>query len=196
MQKRKLFRSAKVRRKSAADLKSDFYIVGLGNPGGRYARTRHNAGFDVIDILAQRHSISVRIHALGARLGRGRIGGKSVTLAMPQTYMNRSGESVKQMAQALGIGVHQLVLVYDDMDIEPGTVRIKARGSAGTHNGMRSVIYQLQTDEIARVRVGIGKANQDTVDYVLGQPEDAKNSIRWAAARSRRRGNDYRRRDQ
>jgi len=177
MHKRRLFGSAKIRRKSAADLKSEYYIVGLGNPGGRYEKTRHNAGFDVVTILSQRHDIAVRMHQFTARLGKGCICGKKVVLAMPQTYMNRSGESVKAMAAALGIGSKQLILVYDDMDLPPGTVRIKEKGSAGTHNGMRSVIYQLQTDEIVRVRVGIGKATKDTVDFVLEKHDDTQTAF-------------------
>lgn len=146
--------------------------MGLGNPGGKYARTRHNAGFDVLSILAQRHGISVRMHAYQAVVGKGVIGGKKVLLAMPQTYMNNSGISVKEMAQALRVRAEQLILVYDDVDLKVGTVRVKARGSAGTHNGMRSVIYHLQTDEFARVRVGIGKPDGDIVDHVLGGYED------------------------
>ena len=90
----KLFGSAKLRKKSSAGLAADYYIVGLGNPGGKYAHTRHNAGFDVIEILSQRHGIPVRIHNFSARIGKGEICGKRVVLCMPQTYMNKSGESV------------------------------------------------------------------------------------------------------
>ena len=157
MQKGRLFGAARFRRKSAADLKADYYIVGLGNPGSKYAHTRHNAGFDVVEILSQRHGIPVRIHAYNARLGKGKIKGTAVVLVMPQTYMNRSGESLKEMAGALGVRENQLIVVYDDVDLKAGTVRIKSKGSAGTHNGMKSVIYQLQTDAFARVRVGVGR---------------------------------------
>ncbi len=168
----KLFGSAKLRKKSSADLSGDYYIIGLGNPGGKYAHTRHNAGFDVIEILSSRHHIPVRIHTYSARLGKGTIGGKRVVLAMPQTYMNKSGESVKEMAQALGIRADQLILVYDDVDLKTGSIRIKARGSAGSHNGMKSVIYQLQTEEFVRVRVGIGRPEGDIIDHVLGEYSD------------------------
>ena len=146
--------------------------MGLGNPGGKYAQTRHNAGFDVVSILAERHGVSVRTHAYQAKVGRGEMVGKKVLMAMPQTYMNNSGESVKEMAQALRVRAEQLILVYDDVDLKMGTVRVKARGSAGTHNGMRSVIYHLQTDEFARVRVGIGRPDGDIVDHVLGGHAD------------------------
>ncbi|MBT3319849.1 MAG: aminoacyl-tRNA hydrolase [Clostridia bacterium] len=172
MQKGRLFGAAKSRKKSAANLKSDYYIVGLGNPGSKYERTRHNAGFDVVSILAQRHKISVRMHDYKARLGKGKIGDKSVLLVMPQTYMNNSGQSVKAMMQALGVGADKLIVVYDDMDLKLGNVRVKEQGSAGTHNGMKSVIFSLQTDEFVRVRVGIGKSIDDTVDYVLGEHGD------------------------
>ncbi len=171
MRARRLFSASGFRKKSQ-NLKSEFYIIGLGNPGGRYEHTRHNAGFDVVSILSQRYRIPVRIFSYKARLGTGTIKNKSVTLAMPQTYMNLSGESVKEMAKALGINNEQLILVYDDVDIKEGTVRIKARGSAGTHNGMRSVIYHLQTDDFTRVRVGVGRPEGDIKDHVLGEYSD------------------------
>ncbi len=174
MQKGRLFGFSKLHRKSAAGLTADFYIIGLGNPGGKYAHTRHNAGFDVISILAQRHGISLKIHKHRARLGKGSIGGKRVLLCMPQTYMNCSGESVKELSSALGIRKDELIVIYDDADISVGTVRIKARGSAGSHNGIKSVIYSLNTDEFVRVRVGIGKPQGDIVDYVLGEHRDKK----------------------
>lgn len=177
MQKRRLFSASRFRKKAAANLKSDYYIVGLGNPGSKYARTRHNAGFDVIEILSQRHKISTRIHQFKARVGKGRIGGKDVLLVMPQTYMNNSGESVKAMMQALGAGADKLIVVYDEMDLKPGTIRTKERGSAGTHNGVKSVIYHLQTDNFVRVRVGIGKAKDDTIDYVLGEYDDKQEAF-------------------
>lgn len=172
MRSGKLFRSAKLRRKPAAGLSGDWYVVGLGNPGGKYAHTRHNAGFDVVSILAQRHAIPVRIHRYGARLGRGEIRGRRVLLCMPQTYMNRSGESVKELAAALGMRADQLVVVYDDVDLGTGSVRVKARGSAGSHNGMRSIISHLGTEEFVRVRVGIGRPGGDITEHVLGEYDD------------------------
>lgn len=172
MQKGRLFGAAKSRKKSAANLKSDYYIVGLGNPGSKYERTRHNAGFDVVTILGQRNGISVRMHDYKARLGKGKIGDKNVLLVMPQTFMNNSGQSMKEMMQALGVGADKLIVVYDDMDLKLGSVRVKEQGSAGTHNGMKSVIFNLQTDEFVRVRVGIGKPEGETVDYVLGEYDD------------------------
>lgn len=167
----RLFGSSGLRKKSAG-LIADYYIVGLGNPGGKYEHTRHNAGFDVIGILSQRHKIPVRIYKYQARMGTGMIKGRNVTLVMPQTYMNNSGESVREIAKALKVSKEQLILVYDDVDLKEGTVRIKARGSAGTHNGMKSVIYHLQTDDFTRVRVGVGKPEGDIIDHVLGEYKD------------------------
>ncbi len=114
----------------------------------------------------------MRIFRYKARLGAGNIKTKRVTLVMPQTYMNLSGECVKELAQALGIRKEQLILVYDDVDLKTGAVRIKARGSAGTHNGMKNVIYHLQTDDFTRVRVGVGKPEGDIIDHVLGEYND------------------------
>lgn len=170
----RLFGAARLRKKAAADLKADIVIVGLGNPGGKYAHTRHNAGFDVVSILSQRHGIPVRIHRFSAQLGKGEIGGRRVLLCMPQTYMNRSGESLKELAGALGIRTDQLIVVYDDVDLGAGKVRIRARGSAGSHNGMKSIIYQLGTEEFVRVRVGIGKPEGDIIEHVLGEYNDKK----------------------
>ena len=177
MPKGRLFGAGRVRKGSAADLKSETYVIGLGNPGGKYAHTRHNAGFDVVSMLSQRHGIPVRIHRWQAALGKGEIAGRRVLLAMPQTYMNNSGESVKQLCAALGARADQLILVYDDVDLKEGVVRIKARGSAGTHNGMRSVVCQLQTDELVRVRVGIGKPEGDIVDHVLSEYRDIQSAM-------------------
>jgi len=114
----------------------------------------------------------MRIFRYKARLGTGIIKAKRVTLAMPQTYMNLSGECVKELAQALGIRKEQLILVYDDVDLKEGMVRIKAKGSAGTHNGMKNVIYHLQTEDFTRVRVGVGRPEGDIVDHVLGEYTD------------------------
>jgi peptidyl-tRNA hydrolase, PTH1 family len=174
MPKGRLFGAAGFRKKPAAGLGSEYYIIGLGNPGGKYAHTRHNAGFDVISILSQRHGIPVRMHRYEAALGKGEIAEHRVLLVMPQTYMNNSGQSVKALCAALGVKKEQLILVYDDVDLREDVVRIKAKGSAGTHNGMRSVIYSLQTDEFVRVRVGIGKPDGDIVDHVLGEHKDIK----------------------
>ena len=144
-------------------------IVGLGNPGAKYARTRHNAGFDVVDILSQRHRIPLKRSRFHALVGEGRISGNRVILAQPNTYMNESGRSVLVLCNYFKPQLSDLLLIYDDVDLPEGKLRIRKSGSAGTHNGMRSVIYHLQREDFARVRVGIGGTpdNWDIKDYVL-----------------------------
>ncbi|NLG25024.1 MAG: aminoacyl-tRNA hydrolase [Clostridiales bacterium] len=148
-----------------------YIVVGLGNPGPQYARTRHNAGFDVVEILADR--LGARLNKLQSRAltGEARLGGEKIILAQPQTFMNLSGESVVRLVEFYKIELSRLVLCYDDVDLDMGAVRVRAGGSAGTHNGMRSVIYQLQRDDFPRVRVGIGKPSQgwELADYVLSR---------------------------
>ncbi|MBQ8953150.1 MAG: aminoacyl-tRNA hydrolase, partial [Clostridia bacterium] len=146
-----------------------YIIVGLGNPGDKYAHTHHNAGFDTVALLADRLGISLNRTKCKARLGEGRIGSERVVLAQPQTFMNLSGESVVELMNWYKADLDQLVVVYDDIDLEPGRVRFRAKGSAGTHNGMRSIIQLLGEDGFPRVRVGVGRAPQgwDLVDWVL-----------------------------
>ncbi len=132
-------------------------ICGLGNPGREYEATRHNMGFIALDILADKLGVSVRTLKFRALTGEARIGREKIILVKPQTYMNLSGEAVKPIADYYKIPPENIVIIYDDIDLEPGTIRIRAKGSAGTHNGMRSVIYQLGTDGFPRVRIGTGK---------------------------------------
>ena len=148
-------------------------IVGLGNPGSRYARTRHNAGFDAVELLAARHGIELRKLQCKAKLGEGRIRGERVAIAQPQTYMNLSGESVARLVQWYKIELNRLIVCYDDVDLPPGVLRVRARGSAGTHNGMRSILYHLQSEDFARVRIGIGGAPDewDLKDFVTSRYE-------------------------
>ncbi len=146
-----------------------FIIVGLGNPGRKYENTRHNMGFLTIDRLAEKLSIRVSKIKFKALIGEGRIGTHRVILVKPQTYMNLSGESVREIMQFYKIPIENLIVVYDDFDIALGTIRIRKFGSAGTHNGMKSVIYQLQSDRFPRIRIGID--NQDKgnlIDFVTG----------------------------
>lgn len=146
-----------------------YVIVGLGNPGEKYARTHHNAGFDVVDILSQKHNIPLNRTRCKARVGEGIIEGQRVALCQPQTYMNLSGESVVGLVNWYKPQPQQLVVIYDDVDLPFGRLRVRAKGSAGTHNGMRSVIYLLGRDDFPRVRVGIGRAPEgwELADYVL-----------------------------
>ncbi len=146
-------------------------IAGLGNPGRHYMNTRHNAGFEVLDLIGVKYDIGIDRARFNALLGNGIIDGTRVLLAKPQTYMNRSGESVREIAEWYKITVNNIIVVYDDIDIPLGKLRIRPRGSAGTHNGMRSVIYSLQDDGFPRVRIGIGRPQDEAglVSYVLGK---------------------------
>ena len=132
-------------------------IVGLGNPGAKYAGTRHNAGFSVIDELAERHNIKVDTSKHKALIGKGVINGEKVILAMPQTFMNLSGESVRAIMDFYKLTVDDLIVVYDDIDLDVGKIRIREKGSAGGHNGMKNIILHSGSQDFVRVRVGVGK---------------------------------------
>lgn len=149
-----------------------FLIVGLGNPGREYAMTRHNIGFMTLDVLAQRHNIEIRRSNFRSVFGEGRIGAQKVVLAKPETFMNNSGWAVRDLVNWYKVEPENLLLVYDDADIPMGTIRIREGGSSGSHNGMKSVIYQLGFDNFPRVRVGIGtpEGGRDMVAHVLGMP--------------------------
>ncbi|MDR0520012.1 MAG: aminoacyl-tRNA hydrolase [Clostridiales Family XIII bacterium] len=147
-----------------------YAVVGLGNPGKEYENTKHNIGFITVDLLADRHGIGIGKLKHKALSGDGFISGKKVKLVKPQTFMNLSGESVSQIVDYFDIENDRLILVYDDVDIPIGTVRIRAGGSAGTHNGMRSVISRLGYDDFPRVRIGIGaeRGEMPLYSWVLG----------------------------
>ncbi len=148
-----------------------YVVAGLGNPGGKYENTRHNVGFDAIDILSARYGIKVSKLRHKALTGEGDIKGARVLLAKPQTFMNLSGESIREIVDWYKIPVHNLILIYDDVDLPLGRLRIRPKGSSGTHNGMKSVIYQLQSDDFPRIRIGINKAPEgwELADYVLSR---------------------------
>lgn len=160
-------------RKSAAR-QVEFYVFALGNPGGKYAHTRHNAGFDVADIVAQREGARFTKSMFNAKCATCDMGSRTVMLVKPQCFMNNSGVVVRDFVRGLNIPPDRFVVVYDDVDLPLGKVRIKARGSAGTHNGMRSIVYQLNSDDFPRLRVGIGKNSGDIVDYVLTTYNDGE----------------------
>ncbi|MHB1005797.1 MAG: aminoacyl-tRNA hydrolase [Chloroflexota bacterium] len=151
-------------------------IVGLGNPGRRYADSRHNVGFRCVDELARRLSINLTRQSYSAYVGGGFLGSEKVLLAKPQTYMNASGESVWPLLRYYGLSPADLVVVFDDMDLPFGRLRVRERGSAGGHRGMLSIIGSLGTEEFPRVRVGIGRPPGEAKDYVLGRfsPAEAK----------------------
>ncbi len=149
-----------------------YIIVGLGNPGNKYFRTRHNAGFDVVELLCAKWGVKLKKTAHKALIGEYFIAGEKIILALPQTYMNESGQSVMSLVDYYGVDMDKLIVVYDDIDLEPGTIRVRASGSAGTHNGMRSVIYLLESQDFPRVRIGVGKPPPEwqLSDYVLAKP--------------------------
>ena len=146
-------------------------IVGLGNPGRQYENTRHNIGFIAIDRIAEKLGIKVDRSKFRATVGEGRIGSEKILLAKPETYMNDSGLSVHDIVDFYKIEPEDLIVVYDDFDIPEGSVRIRPFGSAGTHNGMRSIVRLLGTDRFPRVRIGTGKADmeqRELIGFVLG----------------------------
>ena len=146
-----------------------YVIAGLGNPGKKYENTRHNMGFIAIDQLAEKHNIKVDKLKFKALVGEGRIADQKVLLVKPQTYMNLSGESIREVMNFYKLEPENLIVIYDDIDIEAGTLRIRKFGSAGTHNGMKSVVYQLQSDRFPRIRLGIGSQKKgDLVNFVIG----------------------------
>ncbi|MDM7461159.1 MAG: aminoacyl-tRNA hydrolase [bacterium] len=147
-------------------------IVGLGNPGAEYAHTRHNVGFWTIDLLAKRHGIALKTRKYHSKLGVGQISGATVVLAKPQTYMNLSGEAARALLHAYHLKPEQMLIIFDDIWLEPGAVRVRAKGSAGGHNGMKSIIGEVGTEAFPRVRIGIGQPpeGEDLADYVLSEP--------------------------
>lgn len=148
-----------------------YIIAGLGNPGQPYEGTRHNAGFDVIDVLAEAYNISVDYRKNRALIGKGIIEGQKVLLAKPQTYMNLSGESIRGLVDYYKVDEEsELIVIYDDVSLDPGQIRIRKKGSAGGHNGIKSIIAHLGTEVFPRVKVGVGQKPRqyDLADYVLG----------------------------
>jgi len=151
---------------------ADLLVVGLGNPGDEYAKTRHNAGADVVEVLARRH---------GARLKKSRrdralvddvrVGGKQLVLAVPTTYMNDSGQAVAPLAKRHDVPVERVVIVHDELDLPPAVLRVKVGGGLAGHNGLRSIKQHLHSDEFVRVRIGVGKppSKEQGADHVLSR---------------------------
>ena len=146
-----------------------YIIVGLGNPGKKYANTRHNLGYITVDRLAEKTGIKIEKFKFKSLVGEGIIADQKVLLLKPETFMNNSGEAVREVADFYKIEPENLLVIYDDIDLPLGNVRIRQSGSAGTHNGMRSVVYQLNDDQFPRIRIGIGRDEEvDLVNYVTG----------------------------
>ncbi|MCC6178055.1 MAG: aminoacyl-tRNA hydrolase [Chloroflexi bacterium] len=154
-------------------------IVGLGNPGLEYSATRHNMGFLCLERLAEKH----RLRFTGKRgqsvVARGSLNGVDVALAKPQTYMNLSGKAVRQLMQGWQVPSRALLVVYDDVDLPAGTIRLRERGGPGTHNGMRSIVDEIDTTDFPRLRIGVGQPTngQDLADYVLGLPSPEERAL-------------------
>lgn len=152
-----------------------YIIVGLGNPGSKYRNTRHNMGFETVEMLSSKFSIPTDFLKHKAMCGKGMIDGSKVILAMPQTFMNLSGQSVRELTDYYKIDVEsELIVIYDDIDLEPGQVRIRKSGSAGGHNGMKDIVKCLGSTNFYRIRVGVGAkpSQMDLADYVLGHFTD------------------------
>ncbi len=149
-----------------------FIVAGLGNPTMQYEGTRHNVGFDVIDRIAEKYNISVDAKKSRAYIGKGMIEGQKAVLVKPWTYMNLSGESIRGIVDYYKVDPEEgLLVIYDDISLSPGQIRIRSKGSAGGHNGVRNIIANLGTDVFARIKIGIGEKPKqyDLADYVLGR---------------------------
>lgn len=173
---------------------ADLLVVGLGNPGDEFARTRHNVGAEVIELLAERHGAKLKKGKERARVDEVRIAGKRVALAIPLTYMNDSGESVRLLVHRYGVEPEQVVIVHDELDLPVATLRVKAGGGLAGHNGLRSIKSHLHSDEFLRVRIGVdkpqskergadhvlnrfGKRERAEIDVTVGQAADAVEMI-------------------
>ena len=150
---------------------ADLLVVGLGNPGAEYAGTKHNVGAEVVDLLARRHSGRLRKGKERALVDEVRVGGKRLALAVPTTYMNDSGEAVAPLVRRYGVGPERLVIVHDELDLEPAVLRVKVGGGLAGHNGLRSIKAHLHDDSFVRVRIGVGKpvSKERGADHVLSR---------------------------
>lgn len=162
-----------------------YVIAGLGNPTKEYDRTRHNVGFAVIDELADRYGIDVSERKHRALCGRGVIEGQKVLLAKPQTFMNLSGESLRALTDYYKVLPEELIVIYDDISLPPGQLRIRLKGSAGGHNGIKNIIAHLGTQEFPRIKVGVGEKppRMDLKDYVLSRFSKGEQELMDAAFR-------------
>lgn len=151
-----------------------FLIVGLGNPGDKYKGTRHNIGFDTIDLISKKYNIAVNREKFKGMCGEGIINGEKVILLKPTTYMNLSGESVRQVIDFYKMDNDNIVIIYDDISLEVGRLRIRSNGSAGGHNGIKSIIAHIG-DVFPRVKIGVGGPKNDLVSHVLGKFSNEEN---------------------
>lgn len=156
--------------------KIEYIIAGLGNPGPKYADTRHNAGFKAVDLLAKKHGFEFKRLKFHAMIADEVIGGKRCLVMKPQTMMNLSGEAVIEAANYYNIPDEKIIIIFDDVSLDVGKIRVRRKGSAGGHNGIKSIISCLGSEEFPRIKIGVGKkpsADYDMVDWVLGEiPKD------------------------
>ena len=146
-----------------------FLIVGLGNPGREYENTRHNIGFAAMDVLAEKYNIDINRSKFKGEYGEGFINGNKVILLKPYTFMNLSGESVREAIDFYKLTEEQVLIIYDDISLELGRLRIREKGSAGGHNGIKSIINHMGTDVFTRIKIGVGAPKGDLVNHVLGR---------------------------
>ena len=146
-----------------------YLIVGLGNPGIEYRNTRHNIGFNAVDYLGEKYNIDINRKKFKGEYGEGRVSGDKVILLKPTTYMNLSGESIKEAANFYKIPNDQIIVIYDDVSLDIGRLRIRGKGSAGGHNGIKSIISHLNSDVFPRIKIGVGQPEGDLIAHVLGK---------------------------
>ena len=165
-----------------------YLIIGLGNPEEEYSKTRHNMGFNTINKIAEQYSIKINKKKFQGLYEITTIEDKKVILVKPQTYMNLSGNCVKEIADFYKVSPEKILVIYDDMDIEPGKIKIRKKGSSGGHNGMKSIIQMIGTEEFPRIRIGIGrpKHNGDEINYVIGAiPEEETSKLNEGVEKAR-----------
>ena len=154
-----------------------FLIVGLGNPGREYDNTRHNIGFHAIDIIADKYNIDVNRIKFKGVYGEGFIGGEKVMLLKPTTYMNLSGESIREAMDFYKLDLDQILVIYDDISLDVGKLRIREKGSAGGHNGIKSIIAHTGSEVFSRIKIGVGQPKGDLVNHVLGKFSSEESEI-------------------
>lgn len=156
-----------------------YLIVGLGNPESEYAHTRHNMGFDTINELAKNNNINITKTKFKALYETGIIQNEKVILLKPQTYMNLSGEAIKEARDFYNVKPEEIIVIYDDIDIEKGKIKLRKKGGPGSHNGMKSVVQELNTTDFIRIRVGIGQSEfkSDMINYVIGNVPEEEQKI-------------------
>ena len=156
-----------------------YLIVGLGNPEEEYSKTRHNMGFNTINKISQQYNIEVKQNKFQALYGSGMIEKEKVILLKPQTYMNLSGEAIKEARDFYNVKPEEIIVIYDDIDIEKGKIKLRKKGGPGSHNGMKSVVQELSTTDFIRIRVGIGQPEfkSDMINYVIGKVPEEEQKI-------------------